>query len=196
MKNDSEQFDEEDYGPSKSAVKREHQAFRELAKKLTELSDKELSAIPLNETLRNAVNTGKKLKQSEALRRQISYIGKMFSREEDETQKAIQDAYEQLINGRQQLARNFHRIELWRDRLLTEGMDAIEAVLNEYPAADRQQLRQLILQANKEKKASKPPAAARKIFVYLRDIAALHIGGQQSNTSHDKNDEVTEEDDS
>ena len=185
MHNDSDVFDEEDYGPSKSAVKREHHAFRELAKKLTELSEKELSAIPLSETLRDAITAGRKLKQSEALRRQISYIGKMFSREDDDVQQAIQNAYQQLINGHQQLARNFHRIEQWRDRLLAEGMEAIEAVIAEYPAVDRQQLRQLILQANKEKKANKPPAAARKIFTYLRDIAALQLTGQHSNNEAD-----------
>lgn len=186
MHNDSEQFDEEDYGPSKSAVKREHHAFRDLAKKLTELSDKELATIPLSESLLDPIIAAKKLKQSEALRRQISYIGKVFSREEDETQQAIQHAYDELINGRQQLARNFHRIEAWRDRLLTEGMDAIEIVIGEYPTADRQQLRQLILQANKEKKANKPPAAARKLFVYLREIAALQITERNSESIHNE----------
>lgn len=190
MNNDAEFGEEEDYGPSKSAVKREHHAFRDLAKKLTELSDKELSAIPLGEALLDPIIAAKKLKQSEALRRQISYIGKLFSREEDETQQAIQHAYDELINGRQQLSRNLHRIEAWRDRLLNEGVDAIEAVINEYPEGDRQHLRQLVLQANKERKANKPPTAARKIFVYLRDLAALKISEKHTiDVIDDSNDE-------
>ena len=39
------------------------------------------------------------------------------------------------------------------------------------PHADRQQLRSMIRNAQKEKAASKPPKAARQIFQYLRELA-------------------------
>jgi ribosome-associated protein len=187
MHNDSD-YDDEDFGPSKSAIKREHKSFQDLAKKLIELSEKELAQIPLTETLRDPIIAARKLKQSEALRRQIRYIGKIFSREDDSDQQAIQQAYQDLITGHQQQARNFHRLEALRDRLLVEGVDAIEDVINTYPDADRQHLRQLVLQANKEKKANKPPAAARKIFVYLRELAAANKFHDASETREDHED--------
>lgn len=184
MHNDSEQFDDEDYGPSKSAIKREHLAFRDLAKKLCELSERELAHIPLTEALRDAVMAGRKLRSSEALQRQFRYIGKIFSREDDADQQAIQRAYDELLSGHQSQVRQLHKIEAWRDRLLNEGVAVIEDVVQEYASADRQHLRQLVLQANKEKKANKPPAAARKLFVYLRELAA-----QQANEKIDNPDE-------
>lgn len=184
-------YEEEDYGPSKSAIKREHKEFQTLAKKLIELSEKELASIPLTETLREPIFAARKLKQSEALRRQIRYIGKIFSREEDADQQAIQSAYQDLITGHQQQARNFQKLELLRNRLVNEGLNAIESVIELYPDADRQHLRQLVLQANKEKKANKPPAAARKIFVYLRELAS---GKSQSNSTTDEQSENDETD--
>jgi ribosome-associated protein len=193
MQTDSENFDEEEeWGPSKSAVKREHHAMRDLAKHLTELSDKELATIPLNENISNAIATARKLKQGGGLRRQISYIGKIFSREEEEDQQAIKNAYEELLNGRQQQSRHFHRIEIIRDKLLEQGLDAIESIIADYPNADRQHLRQLILQANKEKKANKPPATARKLFVYLRELMAAK--NTATNEAINGN-EIDEEDD-
>jgi len=44
-------------------------------------------------------------------------------------------------------------------------------VLNLWPHADRQQLRSMIRNAQKEKAANKPPKAYRQIFQYLRELA-------------------------
>ena len=58
-----------------------------------------------------------------------------------------------------------------RDRLVEQGDDAIADVLNLWPHADRQQLRSMIRNAQKEKAANKPPKAYRQIFQYLRELA-------------------------
>jgi len=63
------------------------------------------------------------------------------------------------------------KLEALRDRLVEEGDDAISEVLNLYPEADRQQLRVLIRNAQKEKAANKPPKSYRQIFSYLRELA-------------------------
>ena len=44
-----------------------------------------------------------------------------------------------------------HRVEDWRDRLLAEGDKALAALLDDYPQADRQQLRTLVRNAQAEK---------------------------------------------
>jgi ribosome-associated protein len=43
--------------------------------------------------------------------------------------------------------------------------------VTKYPKGDRQHIRQLIMQAVKEKNANKPPASARKLFRYLKEIS-------------------------
>ena len=45
--------------------------------------------------------------------------------------------------------------------------------MEKYPDAERQKLRQLVRQANKEKKAEKPMKAGKEIFKYLRELAAI-----------------------
>ena len=54
---------------------------------------------------------------------------------------------------------------------MEEGDDVIPSIPDLYPAADRQQLRSLVRNAQKEKAANKPPKAYRQIFQYLRELA-------------------------
>ena len=58
-----------------------------------------------------------------------------------------------------------------RDRLIENGDSAMDEVIELYPAADRQQLRSLIRNAQKEKATNKPPKSSRQIFQYLRELA-------------------------
>ena len=165
-----DEIDDIDTRPSKSERKREMQALQELGEAIVGLSDGELASIPLEGTLLEAVTLARRLANREGLRRQLQYIGKLM-RESDTD--AIAAAYEELLNGRQLLNQKFHQLEQMRDRLLAEGLDAIAPVLDEYPHADRQHLRQLIAAATKEREQNKPPAAARKLFKYLRELAEL-----------------------
>jgi len=65
---------------------------------------------------------------------------------------------------------NLHRAEQWRDRLLAEGDLGLNALLQEFPAGDRQTLRQLMRQAEAEVERQQPPAAARQLFQRLREL--------------------------
>lgn len=156
--------------PSKSALKREMQALQELGEALVGLSEGELATIPLENDLAEAIHTARRIKSHEGLRRQMQYIGKLMRRTETE---AIAAAYEDLQNGRQQRNQQFHELEHWRDTLIEQGVGAMAEVLERYPNADRQHLRQLITAAGKERAAEQPPAAARKLFRYLRELAEL-----------------------
>ncbi|HSB96413.1 MAG TPA: ribosome biogenesis factor YjgA [Spongiibacteraceae bacterium] len=171
MSNDSSEdfFDPEK--PSKSARKREMLALQELGEAIVKLSDGELALIPLEGELATAVALARRINNSnEGLRRQLQFIGKLM-RQSDIS--AIEAAYRELQNGRQLLNQQFHRLEQLRDQLLAEGPSAMNEVLELYPQADRQHLRQLINAAVKEREAAQPPAAARKLFRYLREVAEL-----------------------
>jgi ribosome-associated protein len=171
MNNDrSDDFADADEKPSKSARKREMLALQELGEAIVKLSDGELALIPLEGELAAAVAIARRINSNEGLRRQLQFIGKLM-RQGDIS--AIEAAYEELQNGRQLLNQQFHKLEQLRDRLLADGLSAMDEVLEAYPQADRQHLRQLINAAIKEREAAKPPAAARKLFRYLRELAEL-----------------------
>lgn len=162
-------FDEEK--PSKSARKREVEALQEIGASIVKLSDGELALIPLEGELQKAILTARRISNShEGLRRQLQYIGKLM-RTADTT--AIEAALRDLENGRQQHNQRFHQLEALRDELLDAGVGGMDKVLEPYPHADRQHLRQLITAAVKEKEQQKPPAAARKLFRYLRELAEI-----------------------
>ncbi len=173
-RDDSRPFDDEDERPSRSAFKREAQALQELGEAIVDLTDGELATLPLEGDLADAIAQARRLKESaktrEGFRRQLQYIGKLMRKTDTD---ALRVAYDELQQGRQQRNQQFHRLEKLRDTLVVEGVGAMEQVLERYPDADRQHLRQLITAAVKERDASQPPAAARKLFRYLRDLAEL-----------------------
>ena len=161
-------IDDFDERPSKSARKREMQALQDLGEALVELSDGDLKAIPLDDDLADAIAIARRIKDFTGKRRQLQFIGKLMRKIDTDT---IIAAYNDLQHGQQLRNQHFHQLEQLRDRLLTEGIDAMTAVLELYPHADRQHLRQLALAASKEREASQPPAAARRLFKYLRELS-------------------------
>ena len=62
----------------------------------------------------------------------------------------------------------FKQLEQWRDRLIDNDKQTLNDVIAQHPDIDRQHLNQLIRAARLEKRQQKPPAAARKLFKYLR----------------------------
>lgn len=159
-----------DERPSKSERKREMTALQELGEAIVKLSEGELAIIPLEGELLAAIITARRIKSGEGLRRQMQYIGKLMRHVNVD---AIRAAFDDLQNGRQQRNQQFHALEQLRDEIVATGLAAMEKVLTEYPDADRQHLRQLITAAVKERELQQPPAAARKLFRYLRDLANL-----------------------
>ncbi len=155
---------------SKTEMKREMEALQQLGEAIVKLSKKHFETIPLDDDqLAEAIHTARRIKSREGLRRQMQYIGKLMRKLDDIT--PIEQAYQQLQDGRKEEARAFHELEQLRDRLIENGPNKLDEAFERFPEADRQHLRQLIMQANKEKKADKPPAAARKLFKYLRELA-------------------------
>jgi len=164
---DKEEEDEEIIWVSKSEIKRDAEELKRLGLELMELSKNSLDTIPLDEDLRTAIELAQKIKK-EARRRQLQLIGKMLRSRDEEP---IRLALDKLKNRHNQQVALFHKLEVLRDRLVAEGDEVVPDVLALYPEADRQQLRAMIRNAQKEKAANKPPKAFRQIFQYLRELA-------------------------
>lgn len=153
---------------SKSQIKREADALKLIGFELVGLNKKQLAQIPGSESLFHAISVAHKISgKHEALRRQIQYIGKIL-RTEDAV--AIQTALDKLNNKHQQLTHATQNLVLLRDQLIEFGDSKIEQLLEEYPQLERQKLRQLVRQANKEKKLEKPAKAATDLFNYLKPV--------------------------
>lgn len=150
--------------PSRSQLKRDSQALRDLGEQLVLMANSQLEKINLDSSLLAAIKEARRLKNLDARRRQIQYIGKLM-RNMDLTD--IRYAIEKLNHQSQTFRQHFAMLEQWRDRLIKEGNDAIEEFLTTYPNADRQQIRNLLRQASREKNGS----AKTKLLKYLKEIA-------------------------
>ena len=158
--------DDDELVKSKSQIKREMQALRDLGKELVDLPVAVLKKMDLSETVYEAVTLAQGLKR-EALRRQLQHIGKLL-REEDED--AIRQALTQIAQPKRKEVRAFHEIEHWRDRLISGDDEVINLLVEQFPAAERQQLRTLVRNAHKESELDKPPKSSRLLFKYLKEL--------------------------
>ncbi|QJD60453.1 DUF615 domain-containing protein [Pseudomonas sp. gcc21] len=163
---DEEQNDE-DEGKSKTQVKRELHELQELGRRLTELKPAQLDKLELTDKLRRALDEAHRHTARGALKRHLSFVGKLMR---DQDIEAIQAYVDRLDSSSQAHAQHFHQLERWRDRLLTGKPEEQDAFIALYPETDRQQLRQLVRQASKETAENKPPAASRKLFKLIRGI--------------------------
>lgn len=163
---ESEDLDQEDDFKSKSQLKREMQALQTMGETLVALPNAQLDQIPLDDTLSEAIALARRLKNREGKRRQLQYIGKLMRNADTEQ---IQAKLELFRKDGEAYRRHFHRVEKWRDQLIADGDEAINQLLSEAHYLDRQHLRQLVRQSQREQSQNKPPAASRKLFTYLRD---------------------------
>lgn len=164
---DQHDDDDEIIWVSKSEIKRDAEELKQLGNELVDLGKNALEKIPLDDDLRAAIELAQRIKK-EGRRRQIQLIGKMLRARDVEP---IRQALDKLKNRHNQQVVLFHKLEALRDRLVEQGDEALNEVFTLYPDADRQQLRVLIRNAQKEKAASKPPKSARQIFSLLRELA-------------------------
>lgn len=153
---------------SKTQLKREMTALQKLGESLIDLPLKQYKAMPLPDELRSAVDAARGMTKRGALHRQRQFIGRVM-RNIDAA--PIQAAMDKLQQNDRQAARQFHRVERWRDRLLNvEDADAVTLLCEEFPDVDRQGLGQKVRAARREDTTGKPAGAKRALF---RFVAAL-----------------------
>lgn len=150
--------------PSRSQLKRDSQELRDLGEQLVLMANSHLEKITLDSSLLAAIKEARRLKNLDARRRQIQYIGKLM-RNIDLTE--IIYSIDKLNHQSQTFRQHFAMLEQWRDRLIDEGNSAVEEFLIDYPNADRQKIRNLSRQASREKTGS----AKTKLFKYLKELA-------------------------
>lgn len=154
--------------PSKSERKRQMQALQRLGESLLALNDRQLAKIPLqDERLPVALREARSIHSNSARKRHLQYIGKLMR---DIDPAPVEAALAALHEPGRTAAAEFHDLEQLRDAILAAGPRGVELALQRFPEADRQQLRQMTLQHDREQRHQRPPAASRKLFRYLRSL--------------------------
>jgi ribosome-associated protein len=150
--------------PSKSQRKRDMVALQKLGESLLELAPEQLERLGLPEDLAEAVRFYHTLKDKEARRRQLQFIGTVMRKVDPEPLRQAMDELDQL---RYQQAEEFHQIEEWRDALVGGDRDVLTELVGRF-GLDPQQLNRLARQAAAEKEAGKPSKNGRALFRLLR----------------------------
>jgi len=153
--------------PNKTQLKKDMAVLFALSEEMSELSVTQLKSLELPENIHKAVVEVSGMPHKGARKRLLKFITGQLNKIEVEP---ILEKLARMKNKSAHAVREHHIVERWRDRLIAEGNDALTELLNEHPHADRQQLRQLSRNAQKEAEAAKPPKSSRLLYRYLRDL--------------------------
>ncbi|NCN44388.1 MAG: DUF615 domain-containing protein [Piscirickettsiaceae bacterium CG_4_9_14_3_um_filter_43_564] len=154
---------------SRTDIKKAALAVTEMGETLADFSPNMLKKLNLPDELLNAILLLQEMKNGPAIKRQKGFIGKMLRKDEALIAHIKEQLFAMEQKAKQQTV-HFHRLEKWRDRLVTEGNEALNEFMEIYSHADRSQLRQWIRNAQKEAEQNKPPKAYRAIFQYLKGL--------------------------
>ena len=108
-------------------------ALQDLGEQLIGLSDEQLASLSLDERLNYAIQEARRMKSHEAKRRQKQYIGKLMR---DIDQEPVHALLSSLQNDDRHQKRIFANAERWRDRIVREKHDALQAFETESGQAD------------------------------------------------------------
>ncbi len=165
--------------------KREADAVFALGKRLVSMPAHEWGHLDLSDHLLEQLQIAKDLEERarhrNGYRRQLLAVAGILRKEDHET---IAAALEEDV-GATPKDRALMDVEYWRSRLLDQGDDGLDELLDAHPGGDRQRLRTLIRQVHKERaKATKAAGpdhqgplpegkAFKSLFAALREVMGI-----------------------
>lgn len=164
---DEDEYPQE-FQKSKTATKREMIELQQLGERLLELNPDQLKKLVLPDELIVALKESKKITAHGAKRRHLQFIGRLMRKIEDP--QPIRDYLQELQTKNQRASAYHHMLESWREKLITQGPQILTEYFEAYPDAQRQHLRQLVQNAQKERATGKPKGAGKLLFRYLKEI--------------------------
>lgn len=165
---DDEEYIEYAVRPNKTQIKKDIAEVFAMAEEICELAETQINTLELPEAVHKAILEAAKMPHKGARKRQMKFITAQLRKLDlDE----VKEKLARIKNQSAHAVREHHQAEQWRDRLLSEnGHDQLTQLLNEFPQADAQHIRQLQRNALKELKAEKPPKSARLLYKYLKEL--------------------------
>jgi ribosome-associated protein len=153
--------------PTKSELKRQAQAVQELADRLVDAPSDLVDGLGLPDKLADAVTLARRIAGGGALVRQKQFVAKLMRGLDLEP---IRSALDVRADAARLDAARFRRAERWRDRLVDDGPEALEAFAAEHPAADRVELAELAAAAVVERRSGQAAGAGRRLFRYVQGL--------------------------
>ena len=183
--------------PSRSMERREALAVLALAEELAGMSAAQLDRIPLEESLREAIDDARRITSHIARKRGVQTLAKRLRREDEDVLLAIRKVLGHDKAEARREAGLLHQVEAWREKLVAGGDPALAALINEHPALapERQHLRQLARNAVDERARNKPPRAFRELFRELKALHALDADAAHAADASDAADDAADLDD-
>jgi ribosome-associated protein len=152
---------------SRSQIKREFHALKELGKRLAGLSKGQLRSIPLSQETHAAVLATEGLTRS-ALQRHYRHLSSLLAQEDV---AAIRVALTGVLQPHAADVAKLHEAEHWRAKLLSADERQLAAFVERHPECDRAHLDLLVRNAKKERVFDKPARSARLLFRYLMQLS-------------------------
>jgi ribosome-associated protein len=152
---------------SRAAKKRSMDELLKIVLFLMELSQGDFDALGLPEEFRDCIIDARKVKAHGARRRQIRYVVQKLAADDI---GMIKEKIANMKELRDKRIKNFHIIESMRDRVLAGGDEVIQEIMERFPSADRQQLRNLQRAAQKEKVPGTNVKTNKAMFRFLQDL--------------------------
>ncbi|MCG8466240.1 MAG: DUF615 domain-containing protein [Xanthomonadales bacterium] len=181
-----ESFEDEPQRPSKTQRKKAAQALTDLGRQLVELKPQQLARLSLPDDVAEAVAEARAIRSHGARKRQLQFLGKLLRQIDVDL---IQSQLARLLApGRHEVALA-KQGEQWRERLLTEGPAALTAFLEQFPQADRQQLRQLIRQYAQHGEKPKGKQAFKSLYREVHQLLNDAHEAQAQQPNDDSDDE-------
>jgi ribosome-associated protein len=164
--------EEEDFGPSRSELRRNALDMLKLAKQLVELPPSRIPKLKLPDDIVDEIGRTRKVTAHIAHKRQLAFLAKQMRRHGDEAFVDARAALGEDRDRQRQEAAHMHRLEARREKLLEGGDVALGELFDEYPNLDRQHLRSLVRQAKAEREANKPLHAFRELYRIIKELEA------------------------
>jgi ribosome-associated protein len=174
--------------PNKTQIKKDMAVLFALSEEMSELSATQLKCLELPENIHKAVAEVSGMPHKGARKRLLKFVTGQLHKIDVEP---ILEKLARMKNKSAHAVREHHIAERWRDKLIAEGSNALTELLYEQPQADRQQLRQLLRNAQKEVEAAKPPKSSRLLYRYLKDLFKV----SDETVFEDEQEEFDEQDD-
>lgn len=154
--------------PSKTALKAEAHALRQLGQQLAELPVERRAVIPMPDELREAIDRYNQTTAHGARKRELQHLGKMMRRVDPEP---LRRAVEAATAGARTETAAMHAAERWRDELVADDA-ALTRWMNNHPDTEIQHLRSLVRAARRDGAAEDParrqPRSYRDLYRFIR----------------------------
>lgn len=157
--------DDQNVRPSYRERRQESDALAELARVLVDLTPSRLADVPLPTEVRTEIETCRGFRKGPRIR-QLRRISQMLRRLDMEK---VQEATADAAHKRRRRTERERIYEHWRERLISEGDEALAELVEQQPSIDRQRLRQLLRQAGRDPEGTKAKRARRDVLRVVRE---------------------------